>query len=107
MKHLVLSTECSDHALEIEKGRHKNKTRHERICTMCHSGQIEDEEHFLFSCNAYKALRVKYNFQHLIVAKELFKDVNHTNLAKYLIEAFATRDEAIKGVVIRGHPIST
>ena len=68
---------------------------------MCHSGLIEDEEHFLFSCNAYKALRVKYNFQHLIVAKELFEHVNHTNLAKYLIEAYVTRDEAIKGVVRR------
>ena len=58
----IAKLKCSDHALEIEKGRHKEKPRHERICTLCHNGQIEDEEHFLFSCRIYNTLRVKYNF---------------------------------------------
>ena len=48
---------CSDHVLEIEKGRHKGTPRHERLCTMCHNGQVEDEEHFLFSCNIYNSLK--------------------------------------------------
>ena len=65
---------------------------------MCHIGQVEDEEHFLFSCKAYNALRVKYNLQHLIETKELFNDINHGNLAKYLTEAFTTRDEVIRSV---------
>jgi len=95
-RRVIAKIKCSDHALEIEKGRHKNKPRHERICTMCHIGHVEDEEHFLFSCKAYNALRVNYNLQHLIEAKELFNDINHGNLAKYLTEALTTRDEAIR-----------
>ena len=102
-RRVIAKIKCSDHALEIEKGRHKNKQRHERICTMCLNGQVEDEEHFLFSCKAYNALlRVKYSLQHLIEAQELFKDVNYGTLAKYLTEAFTIRDEAIRIVGRRG-----
>ena len=43
---------CSDHRLEIEKGRHRGgKERSERICKFCPSNVIEDEEHFIFVCN--------------------------------------------------------
>ena len=56
-RRVIAKMRCSDHALEIEKGRHKGIPRPERIFTFCRNGQIEDEEHFLFICNMYKLLK--------------------------------------------------
>ena len=77
-KYLALLPQCnlrlsltklrlSDHRLMIESGRRcKPKTPlQERICPLCNDGSsksIEDEVHFLFSCNweKYKQLREKF-----------------------------------------------
>ena len=48
---------CSNHHLEVEKGRHTNTKRELRLCKMCTMGQIEDEGHFLDVCPAYAELR--------------------------------------------------
>ena len=37
---------CSDHALEIEKGRHKKIPREGRLCKVCKDKEIETEDHF-------------------------------------------------------------
>ena len=37
----------SAHKLAIEGGRYLNIPKHERICTACNSGKVEDEEHFV------------------------------------------------------------
>ena len=35
--------------------------REGRLCQVCHSSQdVEDEQHFLFSCAAYRDVRQKY-----------------------------------------------
>ena len=57
---------CSDHNLEIEKGRHKNISVEERICQICNS-DIETEMHFLAICPLFGPLRKHY------------LDVNHDN----------------------------
>ena len=41
----------SAHKLAIETGRYKGIPRHDRICTRCTDNTVEDERHFLFSCN--------------------------------------------------------
>ena len=46
------------HNLEIEKGRHNNKLKEERLCKC---GSIEDEEHFISNCNRYAHVREKFN----------------------------------------------
>ena len=94
----IAKLRSSDHALEIEKGRHKGTLRHKRTCKLCHNGQVEDEEHFLLYCNTYNALRTKYNLGHFTVAHEFFNDANYITLGKYLVEAFTTRDEIIRTV---------
>ena len=60
----------SAHKLAIEGGRYLNIPKHERICTVCYSSEVEDEEHFLLTCRLYKPLRqvlcsklVKFNHQ--------------------------------------------
>ena len=91
---------CSDHALEIEKGRHKKGSErvqtHERICTLCQRGEVEDEEHFLFKCDLYHSLRRKFKVEHLTDATSFFNAENLNSLGKYLIEAFEMRERAIK-----------
>ena len=54
--------------------------------------------HFLFSCKTYNVIRAKYKLEHFTAAQELFNDANYSTLGKYLIEAFATRDEFSKTV---------
>ena len=92
----ITKLKSSDHSLEIEKGRHKGILRSERICKFCHNGLVEDEEHFLLSCNIYNDLRTKYNVGHFTLANEFFNDVNYATLGKYLVEAFSARDETLK-----------
>ena len=41
----------------IEKGRHKNIPVSERICQVCNSGHIENEEHFLLHCKYFEQER--------------------------------------------------
>ena len=91
---------CSDHVLEIEKGRHQRGNirtlRSERICTLCKNGQVEDEEHFLIKCGIYNSLRTKYKFEQFTEALVFFSEENLSTLGKYLIEAFITREKIIK-----------
>ena len=92
---------CSDHALEIEKGRHKKNgntrtLRRERICTLCKTDQVEDEEHFLLKCDIYNSLKTKYKFEHLTEALGFFTGENLSTLGKYLCEAFKTREDRVK-----------
>ena len=62
----------SCHKLEIETGRYHKpypKPAHERICRQCPSGRVEDEAHFLFSCEKYDTLR-----------KRLYSDLQDINV---------------------------
>ena len=47
----------SAHNLTVEKGRYTDIPRHDRICKVCNTGSIENEQHFLLECPAYKLLR--------------------------------------------------
>ena len=51
----------SDHELNIEKGRHKNIKRQERLCPCCSlKKQIENETHFLLEFPYYNILRQRF-----------------------------------------------
>ena len=43
--------------LHIETGRYTNKKVEDRICELCDANVIEDEQHFVCSCNLYSELR--------------------------------------------------
>lgn len=47
----------SAHKLQIEFGRFSNIPRNERICKKCSSGCVEDEIHFLTSCEKFNSDR--------------------------------------------------
>ena len=56
----IAKLRCSDHKLEIEKGRHNKVPKEERLCRVCDSGEIETEEHFLIKCKFYDNLKLRY-----------------------------------------------
>ena len=49
---------CSNHLLEIEKGRHHNVSKGNRICKMCNK-QVETEKHYLLFCPKLNKVREK------------------------------------------------
>jgi hypothetical protein len=45
--------------LRIEQGRYRKETVEQRICEVCDSKEVENEEHFMLNCHAYRDLREK------------------------------------------------
>ena len=46
-------------SIAIETGRYNRVPLQERLCCICHNGEIEDEIHFLCNCKAYENERQK------------------------------------------------
>ena len=79
---------CSCHQFMIEKGRHLNIPRNERVCTRCNV--LEDEMHVVVNCTKYEALR-KYYLPEIVSKNITFteimgskNDVTIMYLVKYL-----------------------
>ena len=72
----------SAHKLAIESGRYTRiKTpKRERLCTVCNSGEIEDEEHFLLNCNAYTSIR------HVFLTKLVNMNINQCLDLKIILD---------------------
>ena len=97
---------CSDHPLEIERGRYrgnKKPRREDRICTTCDLGAMEDEKHFLLDCPAYGDIRKSIfgdDMTNNLKPEELVKSFPPTILTKYLKRAYKYRDDkfAVVGI---------
>ena len=72
----------SSHSLHIETGRYNSpKTPvDQRLCTICNSGEIEDEQHFMLSCKFYDNERK-------LLLKKLgeFSDLNFNQADSFLL----------------------
>ena len=91
----------SAHNLGIEKGRHRNLERRNRLCNICDKGVIEDEFHFILTCPLYNNLRIKYIKSYYYRRPSMFKLVQLLsvqnvkilcNLGKYLYYATKLRE---------------
>ena len=89
---IITKLRCSDHSLEIEKGRHRKIDRQERLCKQCNVGAIETETHFLLDCNKYDILKLKHNVVYLSTIQQFMNYMDQNKLGAYLIEAFSFRD---------------
>ena len=96
MRKIISKIRCSNHQLEIEKGRHTKTPREDRICKTCAGGAIEDENHFLLECLTYKPLREMYNMNADNI-RDFLNTENQLELAKYLISSFELRERLAKG----------
>ena len=90
---------CSDHILEVEKGRHRKINYEDRICKICNLG-VETEFHFLKVCPRYHDLRSKYLGQNLtdidLIERLKCKDKHTTfSLINYLTKAFKVREKTL------------
>ena len=92
----ITKLRCSDHSLEIEKGRHKGLDRSKRVCPLCEDPTIEDEEHFILHCKSYKHIRLKYNIEQITSVQNLFHETCCASFAKYIIEAFEYRNKGTR-----------
>ena len=95
---IVTKFRCSDHTLEIERGRHKNVDLEKRTCRICNR-DIESEKHFLQVCPCYFSIRKKYfggynnNFYlHILQSKT---KIDAFNLSNYLTKALKLRNEIL------------
>ena len=71
----IAKIRCCSHSLEIEKGRHNNIARVDRICRLCDKGEVETEEHFLLKCNRYDSLKSKHDLCGCTSVFELFSNL--------------------------------
>ena len=95
-RRVIARFKCSDHQLEIEKGRHKRpeKTpRERRFCRICDNTSIETEKHFLTECKLYDQIKLKYDLCGIEISDGFFNNVNPSTIAQYLNEAFELRKE--------------
>ena len=98
-RRILAQFRVSAHSLEIERGRYSGVARTDRICKIYQSS-IEDQYHFVFICDIYKDLRVKYLPREYIISPSVFKfnklfsDSNEqiqTKLALFLYHAMERR----------------
>ena len=79
----IAKIRMSDHHLEIEKGRHFDMPREDRICKMCPMKQIEDEKHFLTECTFYYRYKPRYELEYTNDI-ELMTNSDQKTLGEYL-----------------------
>ena len=96
----IAKIRCSSHILEIEKGRHNNKLRHERICTACSLNQVETEEHFLIKCPRYQTLRDNYTLTEFTNGNDIFTFTTPNLLGHFITEAFEIRKATMEQPII-------
>ena len=95
----------SNHRLQMELGRYRGLPVKERVCPNCHV--IEDEVHFLLSCNLY-ALQRQILLSNVGMNPDYPKDINFINVMKsnddhilsslgvFISKAFRARDIHVK-----------
>ena len=76
---------CGILPLEVEVGRFARKDKEERFCTVCQTQQIEDEYHFLYTCNKLKSLR-KATLKEFIPDLKSFKKLDNRDKTKILMK---------------------
>ena len=87
-----------NHKLRIETGRHTipKTPLNLRICYFCHSNEVENEIHFLFSCQLYDSLRLNF-FNDITDKYSLFNELDINAKVLFLfnsIDPFVCRSTA-------------
>ena len=93
---IISKIRCSNHVLEIEKGRHTRTPREARLCKICEMGEIEDEGHFLLNCETYQTLK-EFHSIHAENICDLLNMEDQSKLGGYLISAFQLREQLLNG----------
>ena len=88
---------CSSHKLRIETGRWKQDEtlREERICKICQTNKVEDEDHFIMECPAYDQIRREsaIDFENYTTTEAIFHVEDPVLVAEFLRQAYSMRDK--------------
>jgi exonuclease III len=98
---------CGILPLHVETGRYSNTKLEDRKCTLCNSGEIEDEYHFIFHCNVYENEREEFFntlgiFQNFINLTDPNKcktlnELEPRKVARFLTKIIKKRQEQLYG----------
>jgi hypothetical protein len=93
---------CGILPVRIETGRFTNEPPHERFCKLCNDGSIEDEEHFLFHCDAFKIHRETFYHNigldknaHVNSNLQMLMENNQRQTSKFINELFQFRKQQL------------
>ena len=95
---VIAKLRCSDHALEIEKGRHKKIDRTARLCKVCDKREIKTEDHFLKHCEIYSNLRNLYEIPPTLTSSSIFKDLDPKLIGNFLLDAWSERNHKLNSL---------
>ena len=76
----------------IEKGRHTDLEKEERLCPFCVKDEIADEYHFIFECPTFHILRREL-FDKICLIFPNFHDMLPTAKIKIVLDAEETAEE--------------
>ena len=93
---MISKLRCSNHDLEIEKGRHREVLAEMRYCNICRNGTVEDETHFLSDCEVYQPLREHYEIDTADI-NSLINTESQAQLYDFLKSMFQLRTRLLNG----------
>ena len=79
---LITKLIISEHNLLIEKGRHSNIPREQRLCSHCKC--IDDEKHFLLHCTINSELRSSF-LNILNKENQIFNNLSESKTLSYIL----------------------
>ena len=84
----IIKFRLGNHNLRTETGRHKipKNPINLRICAFCHSNEVENEIHFLFSCQLYDSLRLRF-FDEITDKCSLFNELDVNEKVLFLFNS--------------------
>ena len=80
---LITKLRISEHNLLIEKGRHLNIPRDQRLCSHCKC--IDDEKHFLWHCMINSELRSSSLVNILNNENQIFNNLSESRNVSYIL----------------------
>ena len=84
---LITKLRISEHNLLIEKGRHLNIPREQRLCSHCKC--IDDEKHFLLHCTINSELRSSF-LNILNNENQMFNNLSESEKLSYILNPSTT-----------------
>ena len=67
--------------MRIETGRFNGLKPEDRVCQLCNSGEMEDEKHFILTCDRFNLFDSNEKFKYLITQE-------YRHVAKYITQSF-------------------
>ena len=90
-RRLLSRFRCGCHGLHVDTGRWVDTKRKDRLCQVCHSSRdVEDEQHFLFSCPAYSDVEQKHAslFQQALLSQTFSLTLNQMHVVVFSESVF-------------------